>query len=233
MPIRCSSQGTAAVKPCAWGSGWFARLFRRVAYPLIWTGVHSFTWLRIENREVLNRLTGPVIFAANHRSHLDTWVLLTALPGRWRYRVAVAVCDLCFDDDRPLMRAVKKLRYGITVLIGNIFTLPRSVALRRVLRHMQWLAERKWSILIYPEGERSDSDELLPFEPGVAMLASYLHLQVVPIWIDGTERMLPRTAGMVRPGVVRIRFGEPVSPETRDYTVFTNRVESAIRALAC
>jgi 1-acyl-sn-glycerol-3-phosphate acyltransferase len=224
--------GMPAVKPCAWGSGRLARFFRRLAYPFIWAAVHSFAWLRIENTDVLKGLAGPVIFAANHRSHLDTWVLLTALPSSWRYRVATAVCDVCFADNRPIMRALKKLRYSLIVLLGNVFTLPRGAALRRILLHMNWLAKRNWSILIYPEGERSSTYELLPFEPGVGLIASGLHLPVVPVWIDGTHRVLPRSACMIRPGSVRVRFGKPLSLEGRDYRDLTRRVEEAIRALA-
>ncbi len=222
----------SAVRPCWWGSGLFARFFRSIAFPVIWAGVRCIAWLRIENTEVLNSLSGPVIFAANHRSHLDTWVLLTALPPAWRYRVATSVCDACFAGSRPTARILKRLRYYFTVLLGNIFTLPRGVALRHALRHMAGLADHGWSILIYPEGERSADRELLAFEPGVGLIASGLGLPVVPVWIDGTHRVLHRSARMIRPGSVRVRFGKPLFLNGRNYRAHTERVEQAIRALA-
>ena len=55
-----------------------------------------FAWVKVEGLEHLDRLEGPVIFAANHQSHMDTPAILWALPGRWRYRVAVAMAKEFF-----------------------------------------------------------------------------------------------------------------------------------------
>ena len=55
-----------------------------------------FVTLEVRGLEHLERLTGPVIFAANHQSHLDTPAILMALPARWRYRVAPAMAKEFF-----------------------------------------------------------------------------------------------------------------------------------------
>ena len=197
------------------------------------TVIRALAWLRIENRDVLNGLGGPVILAANHQSDLDTAVLLTALPSPWRYRMAPTGCDACFAGSRPLVRLLKYLQYVILLLLfANGFTLPRGIAaLRRSMRHMAWLVDQKWSILIYPEGEISTTGELQPFEAGIGMFAARLNLPVVPVWIDGTRRVWNRSSRMIRPGRVLVRFGAPLVLKGNDYREMTLHVEQAIRAL--
>src|SRR5215208_168966 len=59
-----------------------------------------YTRRRVAGRERLDDLTGPVVFVANHNSHMDTPVILRALPGRWRRRTAVAAAVDYFYDKR-------------------------------------------------------------------------------------------------------------------------------------
>ncbi len=173
-----------------------------------------------------------MILAANHQSDLDTAVVLAALPSHWRYRVATTVCDACFGGNSLLIRAAKYLRYSLFLLFLNALTLPRGIAaLRHSMRHIYWLVGQKWSILIYPEGALSNSDQLLPFEAGVGMIATRLHLPVVPVRIDGTRQVYNRSWRMIRPGRVRVRFGTPLFLEGDDYRAITQQVEQAIHAL--
>jgi 1-acyl-sn-glycerol-3-phosphate acyltransferase len=181
--------------------------------------------------ELLTSLEGPVILASNHQSDLDTAVLLAALPRCWRYRLAPTRSDGCFGGNRPLVRGWKYIRYLVFLLLSNGLTLPRGIALRHSLRHMSWLAGLKWSILIFPEGEVSNSDNLLPFEAGVGMIATRLQLPVVPVRIEGTRRVWNRTSRLIRPGPVRVRFGPPLVFHGSNYRAMTRQVEQAIQAL--
>jgi len=228
------SSGDAAAPPSTWGTGLAARAFRRFALPFVLLlPTRVFARLRTEGLEHLAGVAGPVIFAANHRSHFDTYALLTAAPPRWRYRIAPSMCDCYFGGAGFGLRLQNEFKYFCTVLYLNAFTLPRSpVSLRLALRHVQQLTRSGWSILIYPEGERSTRERLLPFESGVGMLAVQLNLPVIPVHIDGSEEILPRSAKMFRFGSVRVRFGAPISPQGEDYRNLTARVERAIRDLA-
>jgi 1-acyl-sn-glycerol-3-phosphate acyltransferase len=221
----------AAVRPCRWSSGFPARCVRFLFYPILLTAIRGIAWLRIRNAEVLNSLDGPVILASNHQSDLDTAVLLAALPRPWCYRMAPTGCDACFAVNQPLVRVLKYLHYVILLLFTNGLTLPRGIGFRVSLRHMAWLVDKKWSILIYPEGEISNSDQLLPFEAGVGMIATRLRLPVVPVRIDGTRRVWNRSSKMIRPGPVLVRFGSPLLLQGNDYRAMTKQVEQAIRAL--
>ena len=67
----------------SWNRSWPARAIRRVSLPTwILPLARVFAWIRVEGREHLERIDGPVIFAANHQSHMDTPVILAALPAR-------------------------------------------------------------------------------------------------------------------------------------------------------
>ncbi|MGE3509076.1 MAG: AMP-binding protein, partial [Vicinamibacterales bacterium] len=81
----------------AWNRNWSARLVRRVSLPTwILPLARIFAWIRVDGREHLRDVRGPVVFAANHQSHMDAPVILAALPGRFRYRVAIAMAKEFF-----------------------------------------------------------------------------------------------------------------------------------------
>jgi len=185
--------------------------------------------LQVEGGEHLTNVPSPLLLASNHQSHLDTYVILAALPPALRYRTAPSIRDEVFDARQSWLRALHRLRYYFAVLHLNAFTLPQNLALRRALRHMACLASRQWSILIYPEGDRSASSALLPFREGVGFLARQLDLPVVPVRIDGTHRIFPRAP---RTGIVRVRFGHPIHLPNCSRGVITRCIEKAIHDLA-
>jgi hypothetical protein len=217
--------------PRQWGCGLLARLLRRLTFPLFVTPfIRSLAWIRIEGREHLSSFTGPVIFACNHQSDLDTYILLAALPGLWRYRTAISIRDECFGGNNALMRALHKFRFAFSVLHLNAFTLSRTpFAFRQSLHHMLWLARNGWSMLVYPEGERSSDGSLLPFQAGIGRMAASLQIPVVPVRLDGA--VLQRSLFKFLPGPVRVRFGAPLNLDGFDPKAITDRVELAIRSL--
>src|SRR5436309_10364030 len=100
-PLDCSS----SVQPCKWGCGIISRVIRRLALPLLMTlPARAVARIRTEGLENLDGLNGPVIFAANHQSHLDTYVLIAAVPRRWRYRIAPAMCHSYFGGRKRWLR---------------------------------------------------------------------------------------------------------------------------------
>ena len=111
-----------------WNRTWPARALRRVSLPTwILPLARVFAWIRVEGLEHLQGLDGPVIFAANHQSHIDTPAILWALPARWRYRVAVAMAKEFFKAhffprDYPSPRAADQRSQ----------LLPRLAVLQRV-----------------------------------------------------------------------------------------------------
>src|SRR5581483_7723230 len=199
---------------------------------------HLFFRLEVDGREHLRVLEGPVVFASNHQSHFDTPVILSALPTRWRRGVAVAMWKEFFDAHfRPAGRTRRErlttsLLYYLVAAFFNAFPLPQTEpGARDTLRYMGELATDGCSILIFPEGTRTERGEIGRFQPGVGLIASKLHLPVVPVRLEGVDRVLHHTWRWPRFGRVRVSFGAPMALEGEDYQALARRVEDAVVAL--
>ncbi|MBI4445314.1 MAG: AMP-binding protein [Acidobacteria bacterium] len=196
-----------------------------------------FLWLRIEGKEQLPNNT-PVLFAANHQSHLDVPAIKAALPWKRRFRVAPAMSLEFFaahfwpEKYSMTERFRCHLEYWAACLFFEGFPLPqRQLGARQTLRFMGELVEKGRSIVVFPEGERSPGGSIGAFRPGIGLMASLLRLPVVPVRIEGLEHVLPVGAHFPRPGKVRIAFGRPLWHQGEDYSEFARRVENAVRGL--
>ncbi len=217
----------------------FARLIRRVALPAFLLPLtRIFAHIHVRGRENLDSVRGPVIFAPNHQSYLDVPVVLAALRAPWRYRVAPAMSKEFFDAHffpqrhRRHERFTNSLNYRLATLLFNAFPIPqREMGAGQSIRYMGELTEGGWSILIFPEGDRTYTGEILPFRPGVAMIAAHLRLPVVPIRIKGLERVLNRTAKFPSPGRVEVNIGAPIFLSGESFAAQAREVEEAVKAL--
>lgn len=218
---------------------WPARLLRRFSLGAILLPLTKIVApARVSGLENLASLSGPVIFAANHQSYLDTPVILASLPAHWRRRIAPAMWkeyfDAHFHPQRHSLheRWANSTIYGLITVLFNGFPIPqRETGARESVRYMGELVEEGWSILIFPEGERTLTGEIGRFYPGVGLIASRLRLPVVPIRLTGVDRVLGRNAKWVRPGGVEVNIGAPIHPHGESYAALARQVEDAIRAL--
>ncbi len=197
-----------------------------------------FAWIRVDGREHLTTLTGPVVFAANHQSYIDPGVILAALPPRWRYRVAPAMSKEFFaawfypSGQSWSRRAGSGVVYYLAALFFGAFPLPqRHPGAHRTMRYIGELLDGGTSILFFPEGEITDSGAIGRFQPGVGMIAARLGATVVPVRLEGVDRVLHRRWKMARPGRVRVTFGAPLRPVGDDYAAVARQIEAAVRAL--
>jgi long-chain acyl-CoA synthetase len=215
------------------------RALRAVAQPAFLLPLtRVFAWITIEGLQNLQRVKGPVIFASNHQSHMDVPVILAALPGSWRRRVATAMAKEFFkahffpEGFSRRKRFSRSLEYYLSAAFFNTFPLPqREAGARQTLRYAGELISSGFSVLIFPEGKRTDHGEIAPFRPGVGMMASRLGVPVIPVRLEGIERVLHHTWKMAKPGPVRVIFGEPIQLSGDDYVELAAKVESAVRKL--
>jgi long-chain acyl-CoA synthetase len=222
-----------------WNRSWPVAIVRRLSLATwILPLARVFAHLQISGLEHLRGLNGPVVFAANHQSHIDVPVILAALPGEWRAAAAPAMQKEFFkahffpQDYGWRARAKATLLYYLAAFYFNAFPLPqREAGARQSLQYIGELTGEGGSILIFPEGARSESGHILPFRGGIGMIGSRLEVPVVPVRIDGADRVLHPTWRMARPGPVRVAFGAPLRLQGDDYAALALQVEQAVRAL--
>jgi len=230
----------------AWNRGWIARSLRRITLPSLLLPLSKALARRtiISGLENLSSLSGPLIFAANHQSYLDTPLILGSLPARWRYRIAPAMWkeyfDAWFHPDRHSRRESRAngALYRLVALLFNAFPVPQTeTGTFESLRYAGELVEDGWSILIFPEGERTWTGAIGRFYPGVGMMASRLRIPVVPIRLSGVDRVWPRGSKWPRfshvlgTDAVEVRFGAPIHPGAKTYSEIAEQVEEAVRCL--
>ena len=164
-----------------------------------------FTGADVVGREKLPR-KGPAIIAANHNSHVDTLLLLTIFPPRTIRRLRPAAAADYFLRG-PVIGWFSRNILGIVPVArdkagtGEDVLAPARAAL---------LAGD--IILIFPEGTRGDaSDEMARLKSGVARLAEACpQAPVIPIWLEGAGRVLPKGAHVPVPMNCTVLVGDPI-----------------------
>jgi 1-acyl-sn-glycerol-3-phosphate acyltransferase len=211
--------------PTEWARSRPARAAREVILRVGLTPiVRNQTTLRVEGLDIFDDLDGPVIFIANHSSHLDTALLLTTLPIEWQRKVAVgAAADYFFD---AWWRAVG------SALAFATFPIERGgVGLSETPTR---LLSEGWSLVMFPEGTRSPDGWTRRFRLGAAYLAHAAGVPVVPVGLVGSYAAMPRGRGWPKPGrpEVHVRYGRPVTVQTdEDARSFGTRISAAAATL--
>lgn len=223
----------------SWNRTWPVRIIRRASLATwILPLGRLFAWVRVRGLEHLDGLEGPVVFAANHQSHLDVPVILMAMPPKWRKQIAPAMAKEFFKahffpaEFSARQVFTNRLNYYLAAAFFNTFPLPqREAGARQTLRYIGEVTGDGFSILIFPEGVRSDSGDMKPFRGGIGMIGSRLGLPIVPIRIDGVDRVLRTGAKRATPGPVSVTFGAPMRLSGDNYAELAKQVEQAVRDL--
>lgn len=190
-----------------------ARIWSRIMIRTVGARVHY---------EGLDRIAGlaPRVFIANHQSYVDIWVLMRVLPRTTRFVVkqelrrlpvfgwALARNDFVFVDRADRARAIQSLEAAS----GKI--------------------RRGRSVVLFAEGTRTKDGRLQPFKKGPFHLALSAGVPIVPVAISGSGKVMPAGRFRVRPGVVRVRFLDPIAVEPHrpdDVPGLLAKVHDAVR----
>jgi long-chain acyl-CoA synthetase len=223
----------------SWNRTWPVALVRRLSLAT-WTLplARLFAHADVSGLEHVRAIGGPVVFAANHQSHMDVPMILAALPGHVRARVAPAMAKEFFKahffpkDFTWRERFTNSLNYYLAAFFFNAFPLPqREAGARQTLAYMGEITGDGWSVLIFPEGARSITGHIKPFRGGIGMIGSRLDLPVIPVRLDGVDRVLATGSSFIKAGRVRVAFGAPMRLRGDDYAALAQQVEDAVRAL--
>jgi len=183
---------TFLYRTCMWGA---------------WTGIR-IAGVRVETvgREKLQP-GRTYIFMSNHVSNLDPPIQIPLIPGR----ASVLVKKELFKV--PILGKIMLMGSLVPVDRGN-----RDAGISAV-RNAKAVIAQGLHMMIYVEGRRSFDGRLLPFKKGPFYLAEECEVAVVPMTISGTQDVMPKARFGIRPGLVTVRFHEPIEPAdfgTRD-----------------
>jgi 1-acyl-sn-glycerol-3-phosphate acyltransferase len=143
------------------------------------------------------------VFAANHRSQFDIFVLLAMLPGEFGWVAKKSLFQI------PVFGQALGRMGNVSIDRSNLQQAVKS------LNRAAALVQGGRSIIIFPEGTRATSKELLPFKKGVFIMALKAGQPIVPISISGTLAIQPRGSLHLRPGPVKVVISPPIDP--RDF----------------
>jgi 1-acyl-sn-glycerol-3-phosphate acyltransferase len=144
---------------------------------------------------------GPVIIASNHTSMLDIHLTLGYFPKKFHFLMKEELFKIPF--------------LGTAAAVLGFYPVNRSnprravELLNKVVDHIK---NEGASILIYPEGTRNRSDELLPFKNGMAKLAAAAQVPILPIVVTGCKEVNPSIKKLFHYRPISIRVGKPVPP---------------------
>ncbi len=141
------------------------------------------------------------IFMSNHISNLDPPITIPLIPKR----TSVMAKKELFGY--PILGEVLRIGSLVPVDRGN-----RDAGIAAV-REAVKVINQGLNMTIYIEGKRSYDGRLLPFKKGPFYLAEECDVPIVPITISGTEKVMPKTQFAIRPGVVTVKFHEPIEPK--------------------
>lgn len=191
-----------------------ARFAIRVAFALV--GIRC----RVIGRE--NIPPGGVVFCANHQSNVDPPVVFLAVPSNVRMLYKIE-----FDRIPILAQAMHATRF-VAIDRRN-----REQAARAIERAAS-LVRSGVSFVVYPEGTRSPTGELLPFKKGGFIMAIQAQAPMVPVVMTGAFDAMKKGSKVINPVTVSVRIGKPI--ETRGMTIddrdeLVARMRSAIEGL--
>jgi len=222
-------KSSAAAKPlnypyARWARRWPITWIRLlVYYTLVWPATMIMDKPRIIGRENLRDFHGQALIISNHITHTDIGFILAALPARFRHRVAAAMQgELLRSLRHPpqewffLRRWFEQLQYALTTAFFNVFSLPQRAGYRESFKFAGEVADQGYSIVIFPEGKRTDTGEIAPFRSGIGLLAKRLQLPIIPMRIDGLFPLKQKKQRFSKPGTVQVRIGQPVTFEATD-----------------
>jgi long-chain acyl-CoA synthetase len=201
-----------------WAQAWPVRLVRAAAfYLLVRPAMLLLGWPRVRGRENLRGVKGPVLIVANHETYIDPGFVLTALPARLRWRVAVAMGGARLEALRNppsgmgFFRALLgRVQYPLVVALFHVFPLPMYSGFRKSFAFAGELVDRGWSVLIFPEGELTPDGAIAPFRAGIGLLATGLRLPVIPMRLEGLYDLRIADKHWTSWHHIRVTVGAPV-----------------------
>jgi 1-acyl-sn-glycerol-3-phosphate acyltransferase len=180
------------------------------------------TPVHIEGAEKIPRGV-PVVYACNHASMFDIWALSAALPGSVRFVAKAELARIPF--------------FGAAMVRAGHVSIEREHKAQALdaYRRAADTVRSGISAVVFPEGTRSRTGELLPFKNAPFGLAIAAGVPLIPLHISGTFDILPKGRFRLRPATIRIAVGDAIATAgmtLADRQQLRERARAAMQALA-
>lgn len=163
---------------------------------------------------------GAYVFASNHLSYMDTPVVLSRIPVQFRFMAKKGLFQIPF--------------LGTHLTQAGHIAVPRDdprAAVRTLTLAGQMIRDRGISVLVFPEGGRSEDGQLQEFKEGAAYIAIKAGVPIVPVALIGTREVLAMHTAVFHRGPVTLRIADPIPTSgltMRDRQSLTNQVRNRI-----
>jgi len=219
-----------------WPTTW-VRLI--VHYLLLRPAIFLLGWPRISGRENLRGVRGPVLVVCNHIDDVDVGFVQTALPARFRHRLATATGGEALEALRtpPATRSrlgtiYDRIKWTLGVSLLNLFPLPREAGFRESFAFAGESVDRGYSILVFPEGHHTTDGKMRSFRAGVGLLANNLAVPVAPMRINGLFELKKAKKKCALPGTIKVKIGSAVRfPRNSSPEWIASELQRAVESL--
>ena len=162
----------------------------------VWCWIH-FVRIKVEGREFIDRKTSYV-FVANHQGAYDIFSIYGFLGHNFKWMMRKGLTNI------PIIGTACRSA-------GHIMVDTHSAeGLRRTMAEAKKKLNGGMSIVVFPEGRRTDTGKMGPFKNGAFKLALEFGLPVVPITIDGSYKVMNRHTFNVTPGTITLKLHKPI-----------------------
>jgi 1-acyl-sn-glycerol-3-phosphate acyltransferase len=192
--------------------------------------IRLITGVRSDPRLEVSAGGSQRVYFANHSSHLDFVVIWAALPDSARQRVRpVAAAE--YWEKGPVRR-------WLSEKVFHAVLIPRDLAKMREQNPLEIMAtalDEGADLIVFPEGTRSETGRLGAFKPGLFHLATrQRHLDLIPVFLENLNRILPKGEGVPVPLMGNAHFGEPIEPpaDGESKPAFLQRARDAVLRLS-
>lgn len=176
-------------------------------------------------------LDKPVVFYANHSSHLDGVMVWTSLDASWRARTHIVAAREYWAASWA-RRYVGNHVFPLTLIERAAPADEQAAQAQRaaVQQQLAELLDSGRSLILFPEGTRGSGDAVQPFKSGLYHLSQACPDAVlVPVWLRNLHRVLPKGEVVPVPTQSSIRFGAPLSRlQAEDKAAFLIRARDAL-----
>ena len=201
--------------------------------------VMTLGWPRIEGRENLRGVNGPLLVVCNHIDDVDVGFVQTALPPRLRHRIATATGGEALEKlrspaaDRTFFGKIyDRMQWVLGVSLLNLFPLPREAGFRQSFAYAGQAVDRGYSVLVFPEGRHTVDGKMNVFRAGIGLLAKNLDIPVLPMRIVGLFEIKQAGKKFARPWKISVRIGQAMRfASESDPAQIAQKLQSAVEGL--